>query len=281
MESNKNLDGKTWIKNSISIWNDIEKTSEEKEIAKKHPAIFPISLVNRLLDCFTINVKEEPIVVLDPFLGSGSTLLAAKEKGYSGVGFEVVDSFVKLAQSRFELGLHEKEYELVVIRENKLLDIEKDSLYIINDDARKMKDYLKQESVSIAITSPPYWVVHRRKRTADAKQERPYSDLDIDLGNIEKYEEFLHQLKKVFEGTFYVLKSNRYAIVNVMDLRYGSKFIPYHLDIARIMQEIGFSFEDIIIWNRAKEYNNIRPLGYPYKFIINKVHEYLLVFRKT
>lgn len=68
-----NLDGKTWLRYSMSIWNDISKTPEEWKL--KHPAMFPIKLPERLIRIFT---KKEGEVVLDPFLGSGSTLVAAK-----------------------------------------------------------------------------------------------------------------------------------------------------------------------------------------------------------
>lgn len=44
------------------------------------------------------------------------------------------------------------------------------------------------------------------------------------------------------------------------------------------MQEIGYTYNDLIIWDRQADYNNMRPLGYPYKFIINEVHEYLMIF---
>jgi len=42
----------------------------------------------------------------------------------------------------------------------------------------------------------------------------------------------------------------------------------------------GLVLEDIIIWDRSKEYNNLKPLGFPYVFRVNKVHEYILVFKK-
>ncbi len=45
-------------------------------------------------------------------------------------------------------------------------------------------------------------------------------------------------------------------------------------------KELGFEFEDIIIWDRQHEYNNMKPLGYPYIFRVNKVHEYVLIFKK-
>ncbi len=271
------LDGKTWLRYSISVWDDIEKNLEERTL--KHPAMFPIALVERLLDCY----MWEDGIVLDPFLGSGSTLIAARNKGYSGVGFEIVRDFVKLALQRLTAPLpldgNRVSVQLVLPSEQLALDQAKQILAVVHDDARAMEKYLPPSSVSILITSPPYWVIHRRARTADYKKPRPYSEMTSDLGNIERYEDFLAELMKVFASAYHLLKPSAYCIVNIMDLRYGASFIPYHVDIINRLAEIGFKLEDIIIWNRVKEYNNLRPLGYPHKFIINKVHEYILVFR--
>ena len=66
-----------------------------------------------------------------------------------------------------------------------------------------------------------------------------------------------------------------------MDIRVGSDFIPFHIDVINMMKNINFLLEDIIIWDRRAEYSNLRPLGYPYVFIVNKVHEYILIFRKV
>jgi len=70
-------------------------------------------------------------------------------------------------------------------------------------------------------------------------------------------------------------------VIIVMDIRQGSQFIPFHIHISNMMAEIGFLLEDIIVWDRRKEYSNLRPLGYPYVFIVNKVHEYILIFKKN
>lgn len=277
------LNGKTWLRYSISVWDDIEKTPEEH--ALHHPAIYPSALVERLLDCYLWHHG----IVLDPFLGSGSTLIAAIKKGHSGVGFEVVPEFCELAVKRltkitslpnlFSEGA-QPAIQLVTNRQPLTFKEGEQKLVIVHDDARNLEHYLRAELIDILITSPPYWVIHRRRRTADYKSPRPYSNLDSDLGNIESYSAFLEALEKVFTQAFHILKKRAYCIVNVMDLRYGSWFIPYHIDITSVLARSGFSLEDIIIWNRAKEYNNLRPLGYPHKFIVNKVHEYLLVFRK-
>lgn len=93
-------------------------------------------------------------------------------------------------------------------------------------------------------------------------------------------EKFLKALQRVFESVYKVLKKGKYCIVIVMDIRKGPKFYPFHSDVANLMQEIGFIYDDLIIWDRRHEYNNMRPLGYPYVFRINRAHEFVLVFHK-
>ena len=75
-EKMNNLSGKEWLQNSFTIWRDIRKTPEEAKL--KHPAMFPQMLVERLIDIYTKNPGE---IILDPFTGSGSSVLAAMNKG--------------------------------------------------------------------------------------------------------------------------------------------------------------------------------------------------------
>ncbi len=257
------LDGKTWARYSISIW-DIAKTPEEAKI--RHPAMFPVELPKRLIEIYTMPGE----VVLDPFMGSGSTLVAAKMLRRKGIGFDVVPEYVELAKKRLS--------DVGAI--SKFLGDSVPEPEVYCEDARNLLKYVKPESIDLCVTSPPYWIVHRRKRTADYKEPRPYSDLKDDLGNIEDYGEFLRELSKVFRNVYITLKPGKRCVVVVMDIRVGSEFIPYHMDVTRMMEQIGYVLEDIIIWDRRREYNNLRPLGYPYIFVVNKVHEYILIFKK-
>lgn len=278
------LDGKTWLKYSISVWDDIKKAPDERSF--NHPAMYPAELARRLLQCY---FWGEHGVVLDPFLGSGSTLVAAALEGLSGIGFEVVPNIAELALYR----LKNLQLPLLASRPVGPPQIEHicqprliaflpglPTLVIVQADARNISAYLQPSTIDIVITSPPYWNIHARTRSVDRKESRPYSDLEEDLGNIEEYSVFLRELMRVFDSVFTVLKPGAYCIVNVMDLRQGRFFVPYHVDLTCQLTALGFQMEDIIIWNRAHEYNNLRPIGYPYKFIVNKVHEYILVFRK-
>ena len=68
------------------------------ESARKvgHPAPFPVELPYRLIQLYTF--KGE--VVLDPFMGSGSTALAALKAGRRFIGYETNPDYVKLAEQR-------------------------------------------------------------------------------------------------------------------------------------------------------------------------------------
>ena len=77
-----------------------------------------------------------------------------------------------------------------------------------------------------------------------------------------------------------VTKFGGYCIVIVMDIRKKSILYPLHTDVSGLMNNINFRLCDIVIWDRQKEYNSMRPLGYPCSFVVNKVHEYILIFKK-
>src|SRR5690606_9810640 len=70
-----NLTGKEWLQNSFSIWRDLGKSEEERKL--KHPAIFTVKLASKLIDTFC---KPNGGVILDPFAGSGTTLIAGLSK---------------------------------------------------------------------------------------------------------------------------------------------------------------------------------------------------------
>ncbi|PJF40174.1 MAG: site-specific DNA-methyltransferase [Chloroflexi bacterium] len=257
-----NLDGKAWTRNSISIWSDLRKTSEETKL--KHPAMFPLALVSRAIECFT---TQDDRVVLDPFAGVGTTLIAARDAGKQGIGIELSSDFATIARNRLQ-------------QKPLLSTAESGEAAIHIDDARHLLKYVEPDSVDFCITSPPYWDILLRDRTADYKDRRDYGDAEGDIGKIEDYQQFLNALGTIMSGVLTALRPAKYCLMIVMDIRKKSKFYPFHADVADKMQEIGFIYDDLIIWDRRHEYNNMRPLGYPYKFRINKAHEFILIFQK-
>ncbi len=254
-----NLSGKEWLRNSVSIWSNLRKNSEEVKL--RHPASFPLALVKKAIDCFT---SDEDTVILDPFVGIGTTVIMATREGKTGIGFDISGEYLSIAEKR--------------LNQNDLFQ-SNNNYQLIEANAHDVCKYLEPNTVDLVFTSPPYWDILNRKRTADGKEIRNYGNSLSDLGNIEDYSLFLQSLTEVFRSVSLVLKPNKYCIVNVMDIRKGPKFFPVHSDLPLLFKNIDFELDDIIIWDRSHEYNNIRPLGYPSVFRINRIHEYLLVFK--
>ncbi|BCW96652.1 MAG: site-specific DNA-methyltransferase [Fimbriimonadales bacterium] len=260
------LDGATWTRYSISIWSDLRKTPEEASL--KHPAMFPMALPARLIECFT----RQGMTVLDPFLGVGSTLLAAKRLGRHGIGIELNPEYARIAEQRVNTLTLEQEWDDQPLSVTSQIHVA---------DANDVDQLIPPESVDLVVTSPPYWDILLEKRTADYKPIRHYGDAAKDLGKIRDYRQFLHALQQIFRKIHAVMRPDAYCCVVVMDIRKKNRFYPFHSDLASSLEEIGFVYDDLIIWDRRHEYSNLRPLGYPAVFRINKVHEYILIFQKA
>jgi len=131
------LGGKEWTAHSVSVWRDIRKSNDERRL--DHPAMFPVMLVQRVIRCFTTSSDK---VVLDPFMGSGSTLVGAYLLGRKAIGFEVYVDYVELAEQRLSLCRRRGDGA--------------DAYIIYQEDARKLADFIRADSVDFCFTSPPY-----------------------------------------------------------------------------------------------------------------------------
>lgn len=91
-QNNAGMDNKVYnTRNRRSVW-----TITPKPFKGAHFAVFPEELVHR---CITVSTKPGD-TVLDPFLGSGTTLKVAKDLGREGVGIELNPEYVKIAEER-------------------------------------------------------------------------------------------------------------------------------------------------------------------------------------
>ena len=91
-----------WFESTLSNDEFMDATTDvwqiDAESAKRvgHPAPFPVALPEKLINLFTYLDD----VVLDPFCGAGSTLIAAARNGRVGVGFDIEPEYVRLANDR-------------------------------------------------------------------------------------------------------------------------------------------------------------------------------------
>lgn len=252
------LDGKEWIKNTKS-WFILRGKSRVPTVIN-HPAKYPEELAEKFINFFTH--KNE--VVFDPFMGVGSTGVAAKKLKRSCYGIEINNEFCKVANNRMA------------------------SNNVILGDSRKYKNY-KVSDVDFIITSPPYWDMLKKKRGHSDSQHNQrkekklklyYSDNPDDLGNIQDYNIFLKELKKIFNNCSKILKSKKYMVVVIQNFRNtDGKYITFAWDLVKEIEKCGFSFEGEQIW--CQDDKQLGIWGYPSTFISNIHHHYCLIFKKN
>ncbi|MCK9426307.1 MAG: hypothetical protein M0Q21_09745 [Ignavibacteriaceae bacterium] len=261
------LTGKEWIKFSKSWF--IHKPPQRKKNEVLHPAKFPESLVTEFISFFT----KENDWVFDPFLGTGSTLIASGALGRNAVGVELSDYYFQIAKERIE---HEK-------FRNTILPLCGSSLQL-REMLKNISSIKKQ--FDYVITSPPYWnqlernSMRQKKRKEDGLDTK-YSNNKDDIGNIVSYEEFLETQAKIFDEVFSITKENGYLTVITNNVYYNGKLFPLAFDTAISLTKRGeksWTLKDEKVWLQ-----NDKPLialGINSAWVSNRHHQYCLIFRK-
>ena len=246
----------------------ISKAGPRDKLKALHPATFPETDVERLIRFFT----KEGEQVLDPFVGSGSTLIAARHAGRNSLGIELIPRWAEIAEQRVngQLGM----FDLATVKAEVRLG-----------DARTLLQGLPDESYDLVLTSPPYWSMLNKPADHKTNAERVarnlptnYSSSEVDMANIESYPEFLAQLSKVFAQCVRVLKPQKYIVVIVSDFRHKSQFFMYHADVGYLLEKLGMTLAGITIL--VQDSKTLYPYGMPHTFVSNIHHQYVVVARK-
>jgi DNA modification methylase len=253
-----NMSGKEWIKFTRS-WFEHHPPPRSKETGEVlHPAKFPEDLIANFIQFFT----KQGEWVLDPFLGTGSTLVACDMTKRNGIGVELTEKWAKIAEKRTEQ-------------------------YVIQGDARDIPHY-QLPPIDFCISSPPYWDMlnHSRGGSDSTQKERlkkgmdaAFSDNPQDFGNIPDYEGFMIQLLELYRGILEVMKPGKYcAVVMQNTLKQNQEFYPAAWEFALKMRDIGWMACQEFIWCQRDKKLGI--WGYPNTYISNVHHHYILIFRK-
>ena len=228
----------------------------------QHPAKYPESMIAGFLKFFT----KKNDLVLDPMVGTGSTLVACDQTRRRGIGIELTKKWSAIAKNRT-------------------------SQRVITGDARNLKKILEENSVGsvdYCITSPPYWNMLRRSRggvesAAKARKKNRlaghYSEDAGDLGNIEDYGAYLDVLAEVYGQVHAVMGANKYFTVVCQNiLTPGGKMVPLAWDIADRLRGT-FRLKQEKIW--LQENKMLGIWGYPFRYVSNVHHHYCLIFEKV
>ena len=252
------LTNKEWIKFTKSWFFCYPSKRKEKE--KQHPAKFPEKLANEFIEFFTR--KDE--IVLDPFLGCGSTLIGCHQAKRQGIGIELQKRYYTLAKKNIQ---DTKNQTLILGNSSKISSIWKEK---------------KLPNVDFIITSPPYGSMLTKElgeivklRTKEGKDLK-YSEDKEDLGNIKNYDKFLNELTKVFVKLKNILKKDKYLVIVVQNYIEGKEYKTLAWDISAKLRE-HYTLKGERLW--VQDHKSLMPYGYRYTFIPNIHHHYCLVFK--
>lgn len=258
---------KAWLKSQMGVW---QFSFEKRDIRDKtvHPATFPVSLCRKVIELFSHTGE----LVLDPFVGSGSTLMAANDLNRNAVGFDLQKNYINLCERR--LGGNGNLY-------NTCRQI------AVQDDARNIPLYLEEGSVGLIWTSPPYANLLNRKRKNKSRRYRNNEQ----LGKIEQYSQdprdlgvldldaYTFSMGDIFEKLLPLLRPKGHCVINVPDMWWENERITIHVSLIEELRKRGYALRNVIIWDRTNIVNQIGIFGWPSNYITMGVtFEYLLDF---
>jgi DNA modification methylase len=275
------LSGTEWIK-FTKTWF-IHRPAPRENAKLLHPAAFPESLVKEFIEFFT----KKGELILDPFLGTGSTLIACIESNRSGIGVEVVEKWADIAQTRVDKSLAQKRGSEHLL-ETMGLTPEKLLIKVICEDSHHLSKIWEKNMfppVDYCITSPPYWNQLKRnyvrqKARAEKGLETKYSEDSNDIGNIDDYDGFLKAIKEIFNEVYKVTKNMGYLTVVTNNVFFDGRVYPLAFDTTKILSKEPCAWipKDEKIW--LQDDKPLLPLGIYNAWIGNRAHQYCLILRK-
>lgn len=268
------LTAREWTALSRNVWADLSSTRKKSHLA--HGATYPKALTDRLITMYS----KAGDLIFDPFLGTGTTLLSAKDLDRKGLGIELNKDFADFAREQLD---------------GDSLFANTDQIKLIEDDCRNLEKYLENDSVQLSITSPPYAdfiqksLLDRKKTHKKSKIKlennstvKQYSLSENDFGNL-PYADFLDQIESILEKIYLKTKPGGYSAWVVKDYRDTQNKIPYvdfHSDLSRVGEKVGFKYHDLVVWDQ-NEQRSLVLLGYPSVFYTNQNCSFIVIFRKA
>ena len=267
-----NLSGGDWLNFTTSVFSTFYTTngkdSYAHNIRKIHPSPKPPQLMKEIIEFFT----KENELVFDYFMGVGGSLLGAGLCNRKAIGIDLNEKYIEAYKNAAK--------EICVdIFSTKCGDC----LEILNNE-KEMNSLLRDEKISLVLIDPPYANMMSKEKTGGdiavyGNKATPFTNDKRDFGNLNQTV-FFDSLKQSVELVFPYIKKHGYIVIFIKDLQPNKKELNLlHADIIEKLNEIpNLNYKGLRIWadNSAKLF----PYGYPFSFVANQIHQYILVFRK-
>lgn len=198
-----------------------------------------------------LRYSKENDLVLDQFVGSGTTLIECKLNNRNAIGIDINSNAVETTKRKmfFDVAIEPK----IEVYQGNATD-----LIGVNND-----------TIDLICTHPPY---------ADIIQYSENTNGDLSLLSIKP---FLEQIELVARECYRVLKKEKFCAIVMGDTRKNGMVQPLGFNVMQKFVAAGFKLKEIII----KEQHNCKTTGYwktnsqKYNFLL-LAHEYIFIFKK-
>ena len=210
---------------------------------------------------FTRYTKEQDWI-LDPFMGSGTSLIEAQRMVRNSIGIELQENVANEAQIRISSESQSNCQSHVFVGDSRTINME------------HLLASLGITKVQFVIMHPPYWDIVK------------FSDNPNDLSNAASLNEFLNSFGQVIDNSTRFLEKNRYCAVVMGDKYANSQIVPLGFHCMNQFLQRDFILKAILVKNfdetkgKANQQSIWRYRALASDFYIFK-HEYIFVFKKV
>lgn len=255
------IDMRKWKESEV--WSDSLWIINKRDKAGKHDGFYHGNFVPQIPHQLLLKYTKFGDVVLDLFLGSGTTAYEAEALGRNFIGVDIQEKMVDYVNSKLD-------------KNNKIFS----EVFTGDSTTPKVVTQIKEillkhrrKACQLTILHPPYANIIK------------FSEEKNDLSNAKNLSEFLAMFRKVIKNSYSVTAKSGYLAVIVGDIYKNSEWVPLGFYCMHEAQKQGLKLKSIvvknIIGNRAKQgqesiwrYRSLSNDYYVFK------HEYIFIFKK-